>query len=231
MSKNIALIPARGGSKGIPYKNIVSLGGKPLIAHTILAAQAANVFDDICVSSDDKKILAVANDYGVSAINRPLSLAQDNSSTDAVVAEFIQTQALAAEDIIVLLQPTSPLRSAKHITAALKLFKQHPACAVLKSVCAADNKYLYAYLGADPYLEPVAPQYFNISRRQDLPAIYLPNGALYIFTVANFQEAMAIPKIKTIAYEMSAFESIDIDTPADLDVAESYLAQQAWSIN
>lgn len=226
MAKTIALIPARGGSKGIPQKNIVNLAGKPLLAHSIHAAQAAQVFDAIYVSSDDAQILTVAETYGAATIRRNPKLAQDNSPTNPVIQEAIEKQNLASDDIIVLLQPTSPLRTAGHIQASLKLYKEHQGCDALNSVCAADNKYLYAYLGADPYLTPAMPEYLKISRRQDLPNIYLPNGAIYIFSVASFQREQAIPDTKVIAYVMPEAESIDIDTPDDLKRAELYFSQR-----
>lgn len=226
MAKTIALIPARGGSKGIPQKNIVNLAGKPLLSHTIHAAQAARVFDAIYVSSDDSQILAVAEADGAATIRRHPDLAQDHSPTNPVIQECIEQQSLARDDIIILLQPTSPLRTAGHIQASLTLYSQHQSCNALISVCAADNKYLYAYMGADPYLTPAMPEYAKISRRQDLPNIYLPNGAIYIFSVANFQCEQAIPDSKVIAYVMPEADSIDIDTLEDLKRAELYFSQR-----
>ncbi len=225
MAKTIALIPARGGSKGIHQKNIASLSGKPLLSHSIRAAQEARVFDAIYVSSDDSQILAVADNDGAATIRRNPEYAQDHSPTHPVIQECIEKQHLIDSDIIVLLQPTSPLRKAQHIQASLKLYAEHPDCHALKSVCAADSKYLYAYLGADPYLTPAMPDYMKIPRRQELPQIYLPNGAIYIFSVASFQRAQTIPSTKVIAYIMSETDSIDIDTQADLEQAELYLSQ------
>lgn len=226
MSKLIAFIPARGGSKGIPYKNIASLVNKPLIAYSILAAQKSQLFDAIYVSSEDEKILAVAKEYGASLIDRNPQFAQDNSTTDSVIEEFISQQNVSDDDLIVLLQPTSPLRTAEHIKYAHELFKKHPQCDVLKSVCAGDNKYLYAFVGADPYLTSASPEYAKISRRQDLPDIYLPNGAIYIFSVAKFKRDNAIPDQRIIAYVMSDADSLDIDTQQDLEKAEFYLTQR-----
>jgi len=226
MAKTIALIPARGGSKGIPHKNIALLAGKPLLAHSILPAQEAKTFDGIFVSSDDAHILAAAETYGAATICRNPHLALDHSPTNPVIQEFIELQKLDGDDVIVLLQPTSPLRRAEHIQSALALFKQHSECAALMSVCAGDNKYLYAFSGADPYLTPLLPEFFKVSRRQDLPEIYLPNGAIYIFNVKNFQREQAIPKINIVAYVMPEEDSIDIDTPEDMKTAESYIAQR-----
>ena len=227
MSKIIALIPARGGSKGIKYKNIVALAGKPLLSYSIIAAQQSEIFNAIYVSSDDAKILSVANDYNASLVHRSPKLAQDHSPTNDLIEEFITNLELADDDVIVLLQPTSPLRSAEHIKSAVTLFKQKPDCSALISVCAADNKYLYTYLSADSYLTPVSPEHMKISRRQDLPEIYLPNGAIYIFTVGNFKREKSIPENRLVAYVMSAEDSIDIDAQKDLDQAEIYFTQRA----
>lgn len=226
MAKTVALIPARGGSKGIPYKNIVHLAGKPLLSHTIHAAQCSQVFNNIYVSSDDAQILDVAQNDGAAIICRNPALAQDHSPTNPVIQEFIEHEALLSDDVIVLLQPTSPLRNAEHIQAALNLFREYGECAALKSVCAADSKYIYAFVGADPYLTPLVPELAKISRRQDLPAIYLPNGAIYIFTVASFLREQAIPQNNVIAYVMSDVDSIDIDVPQDLQQAEFYFSQR-----
>ncbi len=226
MARTLALIPARGGSKGIPYKNIVNLAGRPLLSHSILAAKAAQVFNAIYVSSDDAQILAIAQQEGAATICRNPDFAKDHSPTDPVIQEFIEHQSLAADDVIVLLQPTSPLRTAQNIAASLEMYRQHKDCYALISVCAANNKYLYAYVGADPYLVPAMPEYAKISRRQDLPNIYLPNGAIYIFSVADFQREQTIPNSNVIAYVMCEAESLDIDEPADLNEAELYFSQR-----
>lgn len=227
MARILALIPARGGSKGIPQKNIANLAGKPLLWYSVDAAIKAQIFDAIYVSSDDEQILTVAEKYGAARFCRNPALAQDDSPTNPVIQEFIERQTLSADDVIVLLQPTSPLRTVEHIKAALDIFLQHKACSALKSVCRADSKYLYALTGADPYLTPLLPEYSQIARRQDLPEIYLPNGAIYIFSVASFQKYNAIPQQQVAAFIMSDAESIDIDTPEDLKKAEARLLQPA----
>jgi len=226
MSNTFALIPARGGSKGIKHKNITLLAGKPLLAYGVIAAQQSTMFDGIYVSSDDDTILAVAQSYGATAFKRDAALAQDHSPTNAMIEEFIILNQLKQNDVIVLLQPTSPLRTAQHICEAMALYRQHLDCAALKSVCVADSKYFYAFIGADPYLTPLLPEYMSIGRRQDLPSIYLPNGAIYIFSVEQFMLEKAIPKTKVVAYVMKEDDSIDIDTPDDLALAEFYFNQR-----
>jgi CMP-N,N'-diacetyllegionaminic acid synthase len=223
MSKIIALIPARGGSKGIKHKNIVDLAGKPLIAHTILAAQSCNKINDTYVSSESTEILSVAKLHNCKIIERNIALAQDDTPTSPVIQEFIQHCGLEHDDIVVLLQPTSPLRTADHISKAISLYTSNPKCAALVSVVAAENKYLYAYKMNEGILNPVMSEYHSVARRQDLPKIYLPNGAIYIFNVKNFNEHNKIPSNNVMGYEMSQSVSIDIDNLDDLERAEASL--------
>ncbi len=223
MAKTVAFIPARGGSKGIPHKNIVNLAGKPLITYSILAAKNCRFIDSIYTSSDDEKILSVAAQAGSELILRSTDLAQDTTPTNPVITEFIKELGLTDDDIIVVLQPTSPLRKTSHIAEAITLFKSHPEARGLISVYVADNKYFYAYSGANPYLTPLMPEAFKVSRRQDLPSIYLPNGALYIFSVAEFMKEQKVPQTQVVAFVMSLEDSVDIDTPDDLLRAELLL--------
>jgi CMP-N,N'-diacetyllegionaminic acid synthase len=226
MSKVLALIPARGGSKGIKQKNLAPLLGKPLIAYSIAAAQTSQVIDAIYVSSDDEAILAAGNNLGAAPIKRDPALAQDTSPTDPVIGEFIEREHLAAEDIIVLLQPTSPLRTAEHIREALIKYRTHPECRSLISVYEIDNKILKAYLGGGEFLAPIAGANTSYTRRQDLPPVFMPNGALYIFNVAEFLRENKIPRTQIIPYLMSTADSLDIDIPSDLVAAEAALLQR-----
>jgi len=225
MTNVVALIPARGGSKGIKHKNIVELANKPLLAYSIEAAVASGVIQSVYVSSDDDNILTVAKTYGAEVIERDPSLARDESPTDPVITEFIQKAHLAPKDIIVLLQPTSPLRTAQHIREALAEYRDFPTCHSLISVYELNNKYLKAYVGGGEFLHPVAGEHTSYTRRQDLPSLYMPNGALYIFSVAEFMREEKIPRTHIIPYLMSEAESLDIDTPADLIAAAQQLQQ------
>lgn len=223
MTTVIALIPARGGSKGIKHKNIVDLASKPLLAYSIDAALASGVINRVYVSSDDDNILSVAKTCGAELIKRDPSLARDESPTDPVITEFIQKAQLQPKDIIVLLQPTSPLRTAQHIREALAEYRDFPTCHSLISVYELNNKYLKAYVGGGEFLHPVAGEHTSYTRRQDLPSLYMPNGALYIFSVAEFMREEKIPRTHIIPYLMSETESLDIDTPEDLQLAEQRL--------
>lgn len=226
MTRLIALIPARAGSKGIKNKNIISLAGKPLIVHTILAAQQAECFDRIYVSSDSSEILQVAAASGATEFKRNPLNATDAATTNSVIAECIEKLQLNNEDILVLLQPTSPLRNAGHIKQALAVYLDAKVSEPYstKSVVELDAKCLYAYAG-DEVLHPLWESAYNISRRQDLPRLYIPNGAIYIFSVNHFKMEQGIPNKTLIPYPMAEQESLDIDTPEDLQKAEAIMTR------
>lgn len=226
MPKVFALVPARGGSKGIPQKNIAPLLDQPLIAYTLLAAQASGVIDHIYVSSDDDQILSIAHYYGAERLKRDPHLARDESPTDPVIGEFIHRIKPAAKDIIVLLQPTSPLRTAEHISEALAEFRDFPMCRSLISVYEISNKYMKAYAGGGEFLHPLAGEHTSYTRRQDLPSLYMPNGAIYIFKVEEFLREEKIPRTHTIPYLMSDNDSLDIDIPNDLTAAAERLSER-----
>lgn len=221
-----ALIPARGGSKGIPNKNITPLLGKPLIAWTIEAALKCHRVDEVYVSTDSPVIAAVATCYGAKVIVRPGHLAQDHSLTDPVIAHAIDEINAGDEAIWVLLQPTSPLRQDRHIDEALDLlladegaqgvlsvYEESPA--LLKAYSKDEQGYLYGVFGSDaPY-----------SRRQDLPVPYMPNGAIYAFWQHAFKKANGIPRKQMLPYIMPHSISMDIDDHNDLLAVEHYLGK------
>ncbi len=226
MQKVFALLPARGGSKGILQKNIAPLLDQPLIAYSIQAAQASGVIDDIYVSSDDDQILSVAHYYQAERLKRDPHLARDDSPTDPVIAEFIHRVKPAAKDIIVLLQPTSPLRTGEHIREALAEFNDFPTCHSLISVYEISNKFMKAYVGGGEFWHPLAGEHTSYTRRQDLPSLYMPNGAIYIFKVDDFLREEKIPRTHIIPYLMSDDDSLDIDTPDDLAIAAQRLRER-----
>ncbi len=226
MQKVFALLPARGGSKGILQKNIAPLLDQPLIAYSIQAAQASGVIDDIYVSSDDDQILSVAHYYKAERLKRDPHLARDDSPTDPVIAEFIHRVKPAAKDIIVLLQPTSPLRTGEHIREALAEFNDFPTFHSLISVYEISNKFMKAYVGGGEFLHPLAGEHTSYTRRQDLPSLYMPNGAIYIFKVDDFLREEKIPRTHIIPYLMSDDDSLDIDTPDDLAIAAQRLRER-----
>ena len=223
----IALITARGGSKGLPRKNILKINGKPLIAWTIEAAKFCSSIERIFVTTDDFEIAKISKDFGAEVIQRPTELATDTASSIDVISHAINW--LERENIktetIVLLQPTSPLRTATHLKEALALFnaKQakfvisvfEPAHTPIKSYIEAENGTINGlYSDEAPYM-----------RRQDLPRSFQPNGAIYIFDKNEFELNLNFPRINIYPYIMSEKNSVDIDTLEDFLLVEERMKE------
>lgn len=221
---SIAIIPARGGSKGIPKKNIVKLGQLPLIAYTIKAAQESQIFDHIVVSSDSEEILTVAEEYGALPLLRSPELALDESSCNGYINHVLKS--FSSCELIAILQPTSPLRSAIHIKQACDLFIRMKPQMVVSTYDPSAHPLKSYLMQTDGFLYPVEIESMKrMERRQDLPRIYAPNGAIYIFEKTSFLETGALPKDRIIPYEMPAKDSIDIDNYFDLKIAEFLLME------
>jgi CMP-N,N'-diacetyllegionaminic acid synthase len=221
----IALITARGGSKGLPRKNILPLNGMPLISWTIQAALRANSIDKVFVSTEDAEIAAISKLFGAEIINRPRALATDSASSDVVIEhaiKYFEAQDYKPE-VIVLLQPTSPLRTFQHIDDAFKLYKQKKANMVL-SVSEPSHTPIKAYAEqSDGSIKGIYSDDAPYKRRQDLPRSFQPNGAIYLFNVKSFNQSNRIPRDKVYPFVMLKKESADIDTLEDLQSVENYL--------
>lgn len=218
--KILAFIPARGGSKRLPQKNILSLAGKPLIAWSIDAAKNSKYIDDIFVSTDDKNIASIASTYGIDIPElRPSYLASDNSSTDSALIYTLEKYAKNI-DIVVILQPTSPLRNFNHIDESLELFIKNDAFSVV-SVTECEHSPLWANtLPNDLNLENFISKEAQ-KRSQDLSKFYRLNGAIYIFDVKKLLEYNGIVYTsRSYAYIMDQIASVDIDTQTDFLYAE-----------
>ena len=218
----IAIIPARGGSKGLPGKNVLPLEGKPLIAHTIEAARATHSIQRIVVSTESPEIAQIARQYGAEVpFLRPPELAFDETPTLPVIQHAL-AQLKATEgcepEIIVLLQPTSPLRRTDDIEGAVILLEETQADSVV-SLCAAEHHPAWMKRVERgrvlPFLEN-APEY---TRRQDLPPVYRLNGAIYVTRRRVLLDENRILGQDTRALIMDAESSVDIDTLLDLKVA------------
>ncbi len=220
--KILAIIPARGGSKGLPRKNIIDLNGKPLIAWTIEASLNSKYISKTVVSSDDDEILNISEKYNSETIKRPSELALDTTSSEAVIKHVVEDlkQKNQEFDYIILLQPTSPLRNSENIDNAFDLlFKKNKATAVI-SVCEIENKLLKAFKQDDEgFIEGVSNNKYPFMRRQDLPKTYLSNGAIYIIRVDEFIKYNSFLTNKTISYIMNKNNSMDIDTKKDIEMA------------
>ena len=217
----LTVIPARGGSKGIKDKNKKALHGKPLIQYTIEAAQQS-VINDLAVSTDDNEIAGIAEALGVRVIVRPNELAQDNTQTLPVLQHALKESG-EGFDAIITLQPTSPLRTAKHINEAITLFESSKDADSLVSVVKVPHNMVPESIMEinDGYLVNCSNS--NLLRRQDKPTYFARNGAaIYITTVK--QLAYSVFGGKIIPYEMSKIHSIDIDDIEDWALVDSLMA-------
>lgn len=212
----LALIPARGGSKGIPQKNIVTLGDRPLLAWTIEAARGSAHIDRVVLSSDDDAIIDVARQHGCEApFKRDASLSGDAAATMDVVLDALDR--LPGFDWIVLLQPTSPLRTAADIDGCIAAMTAVQAPAAVSVRPAEDHPYLVFQTDAQGRMRRfAAPQEGASLRRQDLPPAWALNGAVYVARVDWLRDQRNFLSADTVAYPMPAQRSVDIDTPNDL---------------
>lgn len=223
MDRVIALIPARGGSKGLPGKNIRSICGSPLIQYSIDAAINSALVDKVYVSTDDHEIAEVSQKGGADVIERPKELALDTSTTDEVITHFIQKLGLKESQLLVLLQPTSPLRDARHVDESIHLFNE-VECDLVMSVTQPVHHPMKSFkVSASGKLEGLFDRDSPFMPRQSLPCVYIPNGAIYIFSCKKFNSACSIPRDNIIPYVMSSRESADIDTLEDVIEVERIL--------
>lgn len=224
--KILAIIPARGESKGIPRKNIADLGGKPLIAWTIEAALVCPYIDKVVVSSDDKEILATAKKWGTQIVKRPKKISGDYSPFQPLIFHALgacKKKENYTPDLLVYLQPTSPLRTSQDISEAIKKLLDKKAGALI-SVYPIDKKYLKAFVvNKNGYLAGAVNNKYPFANRQDLPDLYMPNGAIYIIKTKLFLKYGQLFSSRTLPYEMSFLQSIDIDNPDDLKTAYELL--------
>lgn len=213
-NKIIAIIPARGGSKGLPGKNIRILGGKPLIAWTIEAAHGSRYLDRVILSSDDDEIISVAAEYKCDIpFKRDSNLAADDTPSIEVVIDALKR--CPGYDWVVLLQPTSPLRTFEDIDRTIEQLATLNASACV-TVCEAEQSpYWMFVLGDEARLLPIIPA-SNFTRRQDLPPAYVLNGAVYIARIDWLLNERTFLSKDTVAYIMPSARSIDIDTEQDI---------------
>jgi len=222
--KTIAIIPARGGSKGVPRKNLYPIAGQPLIGYTIKAAVESKEFDSVLITSDDEEILKYAKSVGASTLRRPGFLAEDVSPTDPVIQHCITEMSLEESVTVCLLQPTSPLRQCNHINEALQLYKSNDCKAVI-GVTEPDKTPYKAYrLDEDGFMTGLGGAEYPYMPRQNLPQTYYPNGAIYIFSVNSFHHGDCIPRDKLLPYVMSWESSVDIDVLSDIELVERILS-------
>ena len=215
----LAIIPARGGSKRLPRKNILDLCGKPLISWSIEAALKSKYISKVVVSSDDEEILNISSNFGADIIKRPYELANDTATTFDAIKHTIDN--FKNYDYIVLLQPTSPLRNVKHIDEAIELLEEKQADAIV-SVCEMDHSPLWSnILPEDGNMRGFLREEILNKRSQDLEKYYRVNGAVYICKTDKLLENKSFfLKDNIFAYIMDRKSSIDIDEEFDLEIAK-----------
>ena len=219
--KVLAVIPARQGSKGLPGKNTRMLAGKPLLGWTIAAAQNSQLIDRLVLSSND----SLAMDYARSVnCEVPFSRTEELSS-DTVAGVDVVIDAVnrcPGFDVVVLLQPTSPLRTTEDIDNALRFAIENSATSCISIVQSSSSPHWMYYKNSEQQLFQVLDGQ-NITRRQDLPLVYEPNGAIYIAEINHLLNQRSLITTDTVGYEMPRDRSIDIDDLDDFNAAEIYL--------
>lgn len=229
MGTTLFVIPARGGSKGIPGKNIKPLNGKPLIGYSIDVAREFADDDDICLTTDDAHIADVAEkQFGLRVpFLRPSELATDKSGTYGVLLHALDYYAAHDKhyDTLVLLQPTSPFRTADDIRAAIKLYSPDIDMVVTVKE-AATNPYYNAFEeDANGFLH-ISKGDGHYTRRQDAPKVWEYNGAVYVINVASLRKMQLGEFPRRRLCKMNADHSIDLDTPMDWLIAETLMKQR-----
>ncbi len=217
----LGLILARGGSKGLPRKNVLPLAGKPLLAWTVKAARASVTLDRVVLSSDDDEIIRVAEAFGCEVpFRRPARLATDDTPGIDPVLHALDT--IEGFDYVVLLQPTSPLRTAEDIdgTVRLCMSSDAPSCV---SVVAVDKPPQWMYTLGEKRLRPIFPTESGLKRRQDAVPVYALNGAVYVADVHSLRRSRSFVTDATVGYVMPPERSADVDTALDLAWCELLL--------
>lgn len=214
----IAVIPARGGSKGIRKKNIVEFKGSPLLSHTVVQAEASAI-DHVFVSTDDSEIAAVGRAAGASIINRPDELSGDEATTESALLHALDS--LAAEgispDTLVLLQCTSPLRSSADINNTLSLVTESGFDSALS--CCEDHKFYWR--DADDHAEPINYEPTERKRRQEMEKRYQENGSIYVARREILETEACRIGGKVGIYQMPKSLSFEIDTPEDMRIVSA----------
>ncbi|HBS04743.1 MAG TPA: N-acylneuraminate cytidylyltransferase [Leptospiraceae bacterium] len=226
--KVVAVIPARGGSKGIPRKNLAEVNGRPLIAYSVEAALSAQAMDHVIVSTDDEEIATVSRSLGAEVpFLRPASLSDDVAPMLAVLRHTLEwCESRMDVEAIVLLQPTSPLRTCRHIDESMALFRSQSLTSVVSVVEVPHNfnPVSVMKLSDDGMLQSFLESSQQIARRQDKPVVYARNGpAVLVCSPVTIHQG-ELYGARCMPYIMTAQDSLDIDTLEDLKLAEEILS-------
>ena len=222
---NIAFIPVRGGSKSIPLKNIKELNGKPLVYWTARAANNARCIDKVIIATDSEEIKAVVKSFGLDKVqiyDRDKKNAEDTSSTESVMLEYINKFDLKADDNFFLIQATSPMLKAEHIDDMFKYFQQSGADSIFSGV--VEKQFHWQIANSQQNLvEPVNYDYRNRPRRQEFEGLVAENGACYINSVKNILCDKCRLSGNITYYELPSYTSYEIDEEADWKIVETLM--------
>jgi CMP-N-acetylneuraminic acid synthetase len=220
----LAIIPARAGSQGLPGKNIADLGGFPLIAWTVRAACSSGVFKRVIVSTDGDEIAALATVAGAEVpFMRPVYLATPEARSTDVVLHALDM--CGTEGNFALLQPTSPFRNARHLKEAVAQYQEGKARSLVSVTKGKPLQWQFSCM-PDGRLAPIAEDQGTLHRRQDAVPLYTPNGAIYLCSTSAFRASESLFFTDTLGYKMSQIDSIDIDEPDDLILAGAIVEQK-----
>lgn len=225
----LGLIPARGGSKGIPRKNLASVGGRPLLAWTLDAARASGVLDRVVLSTEDPEIAEVGRRFGADVpFMRPPELARDETPGLDPVLHALESLATAGyrPGWIMLLQPTSPLRTAEDIRGAVALRAKPGAASVISVSRAVHPPAWLRKISPEGLLEPYFPSELVPPTRQQLPDAFALNGAIYLVRSDALLRTKSFTPDRSYAFLMTNENSTDIDTPEDLRMADLFLSHR-----
>lgn len=223
-----AIITARGGSKGLPRKNIRPLRGKPLLAYSVEAARGVAAVGDVIVTTDDPEIAAVGTMAGAEIIDRPAALSTDSASSVSAVLHTLEVleSANRLPDVVMLLQPTSPLRSSAHIAAAIRIYQETQPGSVV-TVCETEHHPYKMLLKSDGSWKPVRDWSSLEAPRQTLVSAFRPNGAIYVVGVHALRSHGSFFVHPLQMMIMPTEDSVDIDSEDDLWMAERVLERRA----
>lgn len=221
----LAVIPARGGSKGVPRKNIREMAGKPLIAWSVGEAKKSQYIDRCIVSTEDEEIRSIAEAYGGDIpFLRPMELAQDDTASIDVVLDVIRR--LPGYDYVVILQPTSPLRIAEDIDGAIAHCIDHGAESCVSVTEVEHSPYWMYTLDGEQRISPLLESPEGSYQRQMLPKVYQLNGAVYVNRIDTLMKTHQTIEEGTLGYLMPRERSYDIDTLLDFEIAEMIMKKQ-----
>lgn len=223
----VVIIPARGGSKGVPRKNIQLLAGKPLLAHTIEQARRSGVASRVVVSTDDEEIAAVARDYGAELIRRPAEISGDAATSESALLHALDT--FEAEgyrpELIVFLQCTSPIRRPEEIARAVRTLHDEEADSLLSVV----PFHLFLWERVDGHARPLDYDPRRRPRRQEKRPEYVENGSIYVFKPWVLREQRSRLGGRIALFVMDEWSALDINTPRDLELGEWLLSRPSRS--